>query len=461
MSEIDPKRTAIDVGQVIEAPSARKLSRLVVALCFIVMLVDGYDNAIISNAAPILMDNWNVSAAAFGPVFSAATFGWMVGATVFGTLADRTGRKAALVIGSFIFSFATLIVIFANSVSVLVVMRFIAGFGIGAAVPPAIVLTSEFAPGRSKAKFVTIMFSGFVVGGAVGSLLASWLIPTFGWHSMFIVGFVAPMPAIACLIIFLPESIRWLAVRGNTSKHRQALIATLKKMAPDLHIDENTQIIVAEEKKKEKYSIKQLFEGKLAIITPLLWSYYIISSLGLFFVSSWLPQLFVQQGYSVADASYWNGISLVFGIFGTVGVGFFLDKVGFKRGAIFPLFCAVTTALIGNMTGMMFIVIVSIASFFRNGEHSILTALAPNLYPVGIRSQADSIAISIAKIGSIAGPLVGGFLISMGMSLQTLFYIVAAPFILCTICCYALGYMYEKYLAPNQAESSPKYDMAM
>ena len=185
------------------------------------------------------------------------------------------------------------------------------------------------------------------------------------------------------------------------------------------------------------------------MITPLLWCYYIVSSLGLFFIKAWLPQLFVQQGYTAAAASYWTGMTSILGIVGTLTVGFFLDKFGFKKGALWPFLCGVFIVLTGSMTGIMFIAVMSLASFFENGEHSILTSLAPNLYPVSIRSHADSMAIAIAKIGSIAGPLVGGILISMGMSLQNLFFVVGAPFMLCTVCCYALGALYEKHIAPK------------
>ncbi len=105
----------------------------------------------------------------------------------------------------------------------------------------------------------------------------------------------------------------------------------------------------------------------------------------------------------------------------------------------------------GTMTGGMFIAIASVATFFGNGEHIILTSLAPNLYPVSIRAQADSWAISVARIGSIAGPLIGGILISAGISYQNLFLLLGAPFIICTICCYVLGSIYEKDIAPGYA----------
>jgi benzoate transport len=441
--------SAINIVKVIEETKNHSIQYLVVAMCFLIMLMDGYDNSIISNAAPILMKEWKISAALFGPVFSAATFGWMVGAAAIGSLADVIGRKKCLVYGSILFTLATLFVIWTTNVTSLIILRFITGVGIGAAVPPAIVLTSEFSPSRSKAKSVTIMFSGFIFGGTLGSFIASWLIPAFGWHAMFVLGFIAPLPIILALIYFLPESARWLAVKGTTEKHRQALIKTIKKLDPRLQIDANTEFIGDAETRKRKYSVKQLFEGKFAVITTLLWIYYAVSSIGLFFFTAWMPALFVQQGYSAADASYWNGVMRSCGVVGVLIVGFFLDKTSFKWGAVWPLLCGIFTALTGTMTGMMFVVIASVASFFSNGEHSILTSLAPNLYPVSIRAQADSWAIAVARIGSIAGPLVGGILISAGISLQNLFYLLGAPFIICTICCYVLGSIYEKDIAPS------------
>lgn len=442
MSDVT-RGSVVNVVDIIEETKNWSLQYLVIGLCFLVMLVDGYDNSIISNAAPILMKEWNITAKLFGPVFSASTVGWMVGAAFIGSWADVIGRKKCLVFGSIVFTTATLFVIWANDVTHLITLRFLAGIGIGAAVPPAIVLTSEFSSSTTKAKSITLMFSGFVFGGTAGSFIAAWLIPHYGWHSLFLLGFIVPMPIILALILFLPESVRWLAVKGKTEKQRHTLVKTIKKLAPDTYIDEHTEFIGDLGKKKQKYSLKQLFEGKYMYITPLLWTYYIVSSIALFFFTTWMPALFVQQGYSAAEASYWNGVMRSCGIVGVLTIGFYLDKTGFRWGAIWPLFCGVFTALTGSMTGMMFVGIASVASFFSNGEHSILTSLAPNLYPVSIRAQADSLAISIAKIGSISGPLIGGFLISSGMSFQNLFYLLGAPFIICTICCYVLGSFYD------------------
>lgn len=450
MNEV-ANRSAINIVRVIEETKNHSLQHLVIGLCFLIMLMDGYDNAIIANAAPILMKDMNISAKLFGPVFSVSTFGWMIGAALIGSFADVIGRKKCLVYGSVVFTVATLFVIWTNDLTTLIILRFITGVGVGAAVPPAIVLTSEYSPSKSKAKSITFMFSGFIFGGTLGSFLASWLIPSFGWHSMFIVGFIAPLPIILALILFLPESARWLAVRGTTEKHRQALVKTVSKLAPELTITAATEFIGDAEIKKSKYSVKQLFEGKYAVITPVLWTYYAVSSIGLFFFTTWMPALYVQQGYSAAEASYWNGVMRSFGIAGVLLIGFFLDKVGFKWGAVWPLLCGIFTALTGTMTGGMFIAIASVATFFGNGEHSILTSLAPNLYPVSIRAQADSWAISVARIGSIAGPLIGGILISAGISYQNLFLLLAAPFIICTICCYVLGSIYEKDIAPGYA----------
>jgi benzoate transport len=447
MSEIT-KSSSVNIVELIEGPNSKNIQYLVMAMCFLIMFMDGYDNAIISNASPILMKDWHISAAAFGPVFSASIFGWMIGAATIGSLADVIGRKKCLVYGSILFTIATLFVIWTPNLISLVILRFITGVGIGAAVPPSIVLTSEYSPSRSKAKSVTIMFSGFTFGGAFGAFLASWLIPTFGWKSMFIVGFIAPLPIILALIVYLPESAKWLAVKGKTEKQRQALIKIVRKLDPGLHIDAGTEFIGDVEKKKRKYSVKELFVGKYAYITPLLWLYYTVSSVALFFFLTWMPQLFVIQGYSAADASYWFGVTRLLGFAGVLSVGFYLDKTGFKWGAIWPLLCGVFTVMTGNMEGTMFIIALSMASFFSVGEHGILTSLAPNLYPVSIRAQADSWAIAVARIGSISAPIIGGFLIASGMSFSMLFLLLGAPFIICTICCYILGAFHDNEIAP-------------
>lgn len=444
----------INVGGILDNSKIGKTSILVVLLCFGIMLMDGYDYAIISNAAPMIMKEWGIKASLFGPVFSVATFGWMVGAILFGAISDRVGRKRALILGASIFTVLTLFVFFSHTLTQLLILRFFTGLGVGGAVPVAMVMTSEYSPNKSRAKFITIMFSGFVVGSTLGAYIAAAMMPVYGWRSIFLVGFFVPLPVIAMLIAFLPESARWLALNAKGPKQRAQLVKIVKRLQPEAKIDENTRIVATTKQKgKEKVSPKELFRGRLSWCTPLLWVYYLTSSLAVFFIGNWLPQLLVLKGLTASGASTMVGNAGWFGIAGTILIGFYLDKTGFRWGFIWPLITVVATALIGGASGGILIVWLCFSSFFMNGGHSILTAIVPNLYPYNVRAQGSGIANAVAKIGSIVGPIIGGLLISTGMAMTKLFYFAAIPFVLCALFCFVLGTQYDKHFKPMYAAS--------
>ena len=438
-------RNEINVGSLLDNAKVGTVSLTVVALCFCVMLMDGFDYGIISNAAPLIMKEWQISSAMFGPVFSIATFGWMIGAIIFGAISDRFGRKKTLIACAILFTALTVLIYFSQTLLQLLVIRFFIGFGVGGAVPVAMVLTSEYSPGTSRAKSITVMFSGFVVGMTLGSYAAAEVMPVHGWRFLFLVGFFVPLPAIALLVTSLPESARWLAMNGKTREDRQALARVVARVDPSLVIDDNTKFVAAAAGPPQKQSPKELFSGRLSWCTPLLWLYYLTSSLALFFIVNWSPQLLVLKGLTAAQASSMVGTSGLFGIAGTILIGVWLDRTGFRWGFFWPLLTIGCTALIGGAGGGMLLVWLSINNFFMNGGHSILTALVPSLYPYKIRAQGSGVANAVARAGSMIGPIIGGFLISTGMAMTRLFCLAALPFVFCAAFCFALGWQYDRH----------------
>ncbi len=444
----------INIGRLLDNARVGKVALTVIALCFCVMLMDGFDYGIISNAAPLIMKEWQITSAMFGPVFSVATFGWMIGAIFFGAISDRYGRKKTLITGAITFTTLTLFVYFSHTLVHLLAIRFLTGIGVGGAVPVAMVLTSEYSPGTSRAKFITIMFSGFVVGMTLGSYVAAAVMPDHGWRTLFLIGFFVPLPAIVLLMTSLPESARWLALNGKTQKDRQKLIQIIRGIDPGITIDNRTKLVAAAVQKQEKQSPKELFAGRLLWCTPLLWLYYLASSLSLFFIVNWSPQLLVLKGLTAAQASSMVGTSGLFGIAGTILIGLWLDKAGFRWGFFWPLLSVGFTALIGGAGGGMLLLWLSSNSFFMNGGHSILTALVPSIYPYRIRAQGSGVANAVARIGSIIGPILGGLLISTGMAMTKLFCLAAIPFIFCAVFCFVIGLQYDRHFRPVYAGES-------
>jgi MFS transporter, AAHS family, 4-hydroxybenzoate transporter len=447
-------QSVIDIGKVIDDSRLNKVSLTVILLCGLIMIMDGYDYSIITVAGPLIRKEWGVGTKPFGVVFSAAFFGYLFGAVICGALSDRIGRKKTLILGSFIFAIGTLLVYFSHSLQSLIPMRVFTGFGIGGAVPCAITLTSEYSPLKGRGKFVSIMYSGFLIGIVLGSFVAGLMLERIGWRPLFLVGFLAPLVAIIILALRLPESARWLAAGDKNEKQREILVDVVKSMKPGVQIDASTQFVSAGSI-KSKASIKELFSGRLAWVTPVVWAYYLISSIAVFFLGSWSPELLIGKGFTAGTAAYINGFSGIVIAAGCLLSGFYFDKVGFRWGSIIHVIAAVCVYFLGGLQPASFVIMLFACGFFINSAHMDVTILAPIVYPPSCRNQGAGGAIAVARIGAMIGPYIGGYLLATTLPREKLFALVAIPLVIAAVLCYIAGRQYDFYFAPLYAGKIP------
>ena len=179
--------TPINVSELIESKMNKKFKYNLLIWTFLLMLLEGFDVGSLSFAAPILIEQLDITRSTFGIVFSAGTFGLMLGGFIFGFLGDTFGRKKSLMFSILMFSIFTLMTALADSISSLIIYRFLVGLGLGGTVPLSIVLVNEYAPNNAKGRWVATMFVGFPLGMAIGGVIAAWLLNHFDWHSIFIV----------------------------------------------------------------------------------------------------------------------------------------------------------------------------------------------------------------------------------------------------------------------------------
>ena len=445
----------VDIGKMIDDSRLNRVSISVILLCGLIMMMDGYDYTIITVAAPVIMKQWNIGTALFGWVFSAAFFGYLFGAVIFGTLSDRIGRKRTLILASLVFSVGTLLVYFSNTLYSLIPIRVFTGIGIGGAVPCAITLTSEYSPLKGRGKYVSIMYSGFLIGIVLGGYIAGFMLQRLGWRPLFLVGFIAPVFAIILLSVKLPESARWLAARNQNELQRQTLVSIARGMQPDARIEDNTRFISADSGKL-RASAGELFAGRLAWVTPVIWAYYLISSIAVFFIGSWSPQLLVVKGFSASTGAYITGTGNVLIAAGCLLSGFYFDRVGFRWGSILHVIAAV--CLIFFTLGLPpagFVLLLIASGFFINSAHMDVTILAPIVYPPNCRNRGAGTAIAVARVGAIIGPSIGGLLLATKLPMEQLLAFVSVPLLISAILCYIAGRQYDFYFGPLYAGKIP------
>jgi AAHS family 4-hydroxybenzoate transporter-like MFS transporter len=443
---------AIDVAEFIDRQPVGRFQIGLLLACAAVLFVDGFDTQAIGYVAPAVAQDWKLARGALGPVFSAGLFGLMIGALVLGPIADRIGRRRIIIVCTAAFGIGTLATIFASDVPSLMTIRFLTGLGLGGAMPNAVALTSEFSPHRRRATMVMAMFCGFVIGAAVGGLLAAALIPAFGWRSVFVVGGVVPLLLVPFLVVRLPESIRFLALSGRANEGVAALLA---RISPSVRYRAGTRFVV-QEIKLPGIPVVHLFGGGRAWATLFLWALFFMSLLDLHMLSNWLPTVLNDLGASVSAAAVIGSMLQVGGVIGTFALGKFIDRFSFRALALIYGAASIAVAAIGFSGHSIALTTMAIfcAGFCVVGGQGGSNALSATLYPTAIRSTGVGWALGIGRVGSIVGPLVGGIMLARQMSNESVFVAAALPALCACLAAFALSRVAAASKSPEFANSA-------
>ncbi len=443
--------TRIDIQRFINDSPFSRYQWLILALCFITVAIDGFDTAIIAFIASDLVQEWGVQKADLGPVMSAALVGLAVGALTAGPLADRVGRKKVLVLSIFVFGSFSLLTAFATSLNSLALLRFLTGLGLGAAMPNAATLMSEYAPERRRALLVNLMFVGFPIGSSMGGFISAWLIPHFGWQSVLILGGVMPLMLAVVLIFMLPESARFLVVHN---KPQAQIAAILKRIAP---LGQNPHFVLHETGQHDneaKSAIGVIFSPRYRVGTVMLCLTYFMGLLIFYMLTSWLPLLIRETGASLREASIITALFPLGGGIGVLIIGALMDRLNANKVvAIGYLLTGVFVCLIGFATSSLVLmgIAVFIAGTIMNGAQSSMPALAAGFYPTHGRATGVAWMLGIGRFGGILGAFSGALLLQYQLSFRTIFMLLAIPAVLSAL---ALIVKYRASL--RNAHSSPE-----
>jgi MFS transporter, AAHS family, 4-hydroxybenzoate transporter len=428
---------AIDIVDFLDRHPVGRFQIGVLLTCAAVLFLDGFDTQAIGYVAPALAKEWGLGKGALGPVFSAGLFGLMIGALVFGPLADHVGRKTIILLSTLAFGLGALGTAFAWDVESLLAIRFLTGLGLGGAMPNAIATTSEFSPKRRRATMVMIMFCGFSIGAALGGWLAADLIPRFGWRSVFMVGGIAPLVMLPILAVRLPESVRFLALEGDASGRVPEL---LRKVSPKTAFAPDAQFVV-HESRLAGIPVAHLFREGRTPVTLLLWVAFFMGLLDIYFLANWLPTVLNDLGASVSEAAAIGSMLQVGGVVGTLALGSVVDRFSFRALGLIYFFGVFAVAAIGQLGHSTMLVGIAIfaAGFCIIGGQIAANGLTAGYYPTAVRATGVGWALGMGRIGSIVGPLVGGFLLSAKWSTASVFLAAAAAALCAALVCFALG----------------------
>jgi AAHS family 4-hydroxybenzoate transporter-like MFS transporter len=431
----------IDVTDYIDKRTFNAFNFQLVVLSFLVIMVDGYDITVAAFAVPPLIKAWGITTpGAFGPVLGASLFGMLFGAPLLGHVGDRFGRKTAILICYVVFGVFTLAAAWSGSLLQLGILRFLAGVGIGGLLPNVVALNAEFAPRRLQATAVIISFAGITLGGSLPGPIAAYLMPSYGWPILFYFGGLVPLLLAGLIWASLPESIRFLALKDRQADVR----AMLRRMDPGATPPPDSVRFVVQVGERPPFG--DLFKGKLAVMTPLLWLLFVVNLMAYFFLVSWMPTLLASTSIP-AQAAFATMILQVGGFVGALAIALPLDRHGMMPVvALFVLAVPIVGAIgyVAHQSVFELMTVVALAGFCTLGTQFGLNAISALLYPTALRSTGSGAAFGVGRVGAILGPVIGGRLIDAKLPVEDLYMIATIPFVIGAVAAFILMPMFTE-----------------
>ncbi|MBN3765717.1 MFS transporter [Burkholderia sp. Ac-20365] len=374
---------------------------LVFFMCFVIVLLDGFDTAAIGFIAPSLLTEWGLSRPDLAPVLSAALFGLACGALGSGPLSDRLGRRSLLLTSVFLFGIACLASAFSSSIGQLTVLRFITGVGLGAAMPNAVTMMGEFCPDRRRATVINLMFCGFPLGAAFGGFLAAWMIPHFGWRSVLMLGGVTPLVLGVVLLLKMPESVRFMVASSQPVERIRATLARISQQA----MNAGSFVMTETAPQTGSKGLGVVLSRSYIVGSVMLWVTYFMG-LVIFYASiNWMPILLKDAGLTPKSATMISALFPLGGV-GAVLAGVLMDRFNANRViAVCYALTAVSVYCIGQAAGNVgaLVLIVFIAGVLMNTAQSSMPALAAAFYPTEGRGTGVAWMLGVGRFGGIAG----------------------------------------------------------
>lgn len=447
-----PAAKTINIGETLENSRIGPLHIRVFALCMVSLIMDGFDVQIMGYVGPAIVADWKIDRSQLGPVFAAANFGVLIGALLLSMLADKIGRRPVLVGATLAFSVMTIATSYAQTLEQLLWLRFIGGIPMGCIIPNATALVGEFSPKGRKVTLIMCITVGFTGGAMLAGAVSLWLIPAFGWRSMFIFGGLIPLVVGVLMAWGLPESLQFLAVQ---KKRVDQLARWLRQLDPRIAIDGATRFVVNEESRGGVPIVHLFYEGR-GPTTILLWIVNFTNILILYSLTNWLPTIITGMGYTLQTANLIATVMQLGGLIGTFGLAWAIARQGFLPTlALTFALATVSIAFIGQpgLTLIALGVIVFIAGWCIVGGQPAINALSASFYPTYLRSTGVGAGLGVGRTGAIIGPYVGGILLAQQWTPQQLFWAAAVPAFVSTAVILALRIV-MRTPAPN-ASAAP------
>jgi AAHS family 4-hydroxybenzoate transporter-like MFS transporter len=403
----------VDVGRLLDDGRWSAYQKWLIALTAVTIVFDGIDNQLLGVAIPAIMQEWQLPRAAFAPVVSIGTAGMMIGGALAGLAGDRVGRRTALLGSMAIFGLTTAASAVAGNPADLAILRFVAGAGLGGAIPNATALAAEFTPRRVRPIAVTLTIVCVPLGGTIAGLLGVRLLPILGWRALFVLGGVVPAVTALALLAALPESPRYLARRPG---RRDELARTLARMGHQ--VDAGAAFIDAAEQGAGRSSVAMLFQPDRRTDTVALFGAFFSCLLAVYLGFSWLTSLLTGAGFDPATANVGITAFNLGGVVGALAGSVVISRLG-SRGPMLAMAAGAAAGAAGLATMTIdaaqpvlpILVMLTLTGGLINAVQTTMYALAAHVYPGAVRATGVGAAASVGRLGAILSGYAGAWAI--------------------------------------------------
>jgi AAHS family 4-hydroxybenzoate transporter-like MFS transporter len=419
-------RVEKDIGTMLDEGHWSGYQKLLVAGTALTIILDGLDNQLLGAAVPALMREWGLPRPVFASVQASGMFGMMVGGAIGGFIGDRIGRRVALLGSVMAFGVLTVLIAFANDVTTLGGLRFLAGLGLGGAMPNAAALSSEYVPRRHRPFAVTLTIVCIPLGGTLAGLMGAQILPRYGWRVLFLAGGMVPLVLAAILLKVLPESPRYLA------RHPQRwpeLASLLRRLGHDA--GPNSTFVDATEKAVVRVSARALLAPEFRRDTLALCGSFFFCLLSVYVGTIWVPSLLTEVGFSSEVAGYGLTAFNLGGVVGAVLGAVIITRRGSRVTMLSMAGGAIAGAVllasvpIEAQSAAAVLAMLAWTGGLINAVQTTMFALAAHVYPTGIRATGVGTAVAFGRIGGVVAPYAGSWALESGGASQ-LFGVIAA-----------------------------------
>ncbi|MGY1784849.1 MFS transporter [Geodermatophilus sp. SYSU D00698] len=403
--------------------AAARAAGWVAPLCWIAVLLDGFDLVVVGTVVPTLQEpeEFGLTGTGATAVITVGLVGMMIGALTIGTLTDRVGRRKALIGAVASFSLFTLLCAFAPNEVVFGLLRFLAGLGLGGCLPTAIAMVNEFTRAGRSGRATTTIMTGYHVGAVATAALAIPVIPSLGWRWMFVIGAAPALVLVPLMLARLPESASFLQAAGRRAEAEEVA------RRYGLELESAPGPAPAGATAGAASTVRSLFTGGFARNTVAIGVTSFMGLLLVYGLNNWLPTIMREAGYDLGDSLAFLLVLNVGAIVGLLVAGTVADRIGartagmiwFASGALFLALLSVELPTAG-----LYLMCFLTGCFVFSAQVLVYAFTSAN-HPPAVRATALGWSAGAGRIGAIVGPVVTGALVTAGIAFPWGFYVFA------------------------------------